>query len=93
MNVSKARAVLADPNSSFSDKFRATAFLTHADGVSFDCLIQCLSVGGVCTEMAAMRLHSLTSRDPTDEGVGLITDPEDWREYLAEKGIEGGRDV
>ena len=82
MNLNEARDILGDPESSFSDKYRATTFLTHTEGVPLRDIVSCLRVGGVCTEMAAMRLHRLTARPLGGGDVGLITDAEDWAEYL-----------
>lgn len=82
MNMREAKAIVADPKRKFTEKYQAVAFIIAAPNVAPSDLLDCLSVGGISAEMAAMKLHSLTARPLDNKPTGAYLKKEDWQLYL-----------
>ena len=83
MNMTEAKTVLSDSESTLSQKYLAVVAITQSEEASVRDLVDCLEVGGICAEMAATRLHVLTGRERSnDKDLGLYLRPQDWAEYV-----------
>lgn len=82
MEISEAKAVVLDPESSFTDKYYAVAAIVGNPSVQPEDLLDCLDVGGVSAETAATKLHTLTGRDADNGVLGVYLDRQSWEEYL-----------
>ena len=82
MTIEEAKNVLVDNSSTFTHKYHAVIAIIYSDDATICDIVDCLGIEGVCAEMAAMRLHFLTSRKrPIDlSGVYLLKD--EWADYL-----------
>ena len=82
MNITEARVILADANSTFTQKYEAVRVLTQSSETTIRELVACLEFGGICAEMAAMRLHLLTGRERPEGEIGVCLAPSDWAAFI-----------
>jgi len=82
MNMTEAKMILANADSTFTQKYEAVLVLTQSSETTVRELVACLELGGICAEMAAMRLHLLTGRERPKGQIGVYLDPSDWATYV-----------
>ena len=72
MEIDKAKAVLLDPDTSFTDKYHAVIAIVSNDRARPEDLVSCLDIGGVSAEAAATKLHTMTGRVADNETTGSL---------------------
>jgi hypothetical protein len=87
MRLEEARAVIADQASSWVQCFEATQSITRSREATWEDLIACLRLGGVCASCSAIRLHQLTNREQREGPIAVYLDPEEWIHYLVNRGL------
>jgi hypothetical protein len=88
MTFEEAKALIRDGCDNWSKLVEAAGTICDAPESSFDDLLACLKHRGLPQEFAAMKLYVRTKRPRENNAIdSLITDPQNWAEYLRKKGF------
>jgi hypothetical protein len=85
MTIEEAKALVRDGCDNWPKLVEAAGTICDAPESTFDDLLACLKHRGLPQEFAAMKLYVRTKRPRVNKAIeSLITDPQDWAEYLRE---------
>ncbi len=85
MTLEEARRIINDAageRDSYADRVEAAAVIAKSSCNGFKDLIDCLRLGGLPAETAAMALYSRTGRHFSGDIRDFVTDPEEWTQFL-----------
>lgn len=85
MTLDEARAIARNTDglrASYAQQVEAAAVIAKSSTDLKD-LVDCLRMGGLAAEIAAMGLYSRTGRHVGADVHDFIMDPDDWSDYLA----------
>jgi hypothetical protein len=85
MTIDEAKALVRDGCDNWPKLVEAAATICDSPESSFDDLLACLKHRGLPQEYAVMKLYLRTKRSRENSAIrSLITDSQDWTEYLRE---------
>jgi hypothetical protein len=82
MTIAEAIEIVRNPKASFQKCVEATGVLADSEDTPLEYLVECLSRGGLPSEIAAMKLYKRTNRPGPDSPAKFIADRENWSAYL-----------